>query len=216
MLSVITHTRFDRPDLLERCKESVAAALPENAQHLVIDGNVAFSDFGKLRYDALACSEYIAFVDDDDTIHPDSLKLCYDAIRNNNVALAFTDEQIVDSEGKRICPIISGERSYAGITSGVRHAHHLSIIKTDVIDDRVLDLHNKYDAGLQWFMIANAAMVGGAVHVPMVGYSWHRHESQTTATKYMQQIFTKRLAEMTQDIRNTWGVRSGFIPQIQY
>lgn len=169
MLTVVTNTRNERPEMLERCKASVLAALPEGAKHVVIP---IMSDFVENRCKSFLIDEYVAVVDDDDYIHPESLKLCMAAIQQSGAGLAFTSEVVVDNAGKVLQPSSKAPRMYQNIAMFPREAHQLRILRTSCLDERALNIARKYGLALDWLVTLQAAFVGGAIHVPIDGYYW--------------------------------------------
>ena len=79
MLTVITHTKNERPELLERCKKSVQEALPIGAEHLIIECPDR-STWVRSRMLHAKEHDIIAFVDDDDYVSKNSFKLCIEAL----------------------------------------------------------------------------------------------------------------------------------------
>jgi hypothetical protein len=71
-----------------------------------------------------------------------------------------------------------GRRTLRDIGMHPRSAHHLAVFRRDVVPDEVFGVAKREGIGLDWLMRASAAMLGGAVHVPMVGYHWRRHGTQ--------------------------------------
>lgn len=207
MLTVVTHTQFQRPELLERCKTSVAAALPPHCYHAVIECN---GDWAQARYDAMQLDEFVAFVDDDDTIHPDALRLCLDAIQNFNCGLAVTDQAMVDLEGNVIRNLV-GPKSYRGITLHPRTAHHLCVIRTAVIDRGPLELHQQFGLGIDWFLKGCAALGHGAVHVPMIGYQWTQHPESMTSSSHL--AFNASMASMGQALAARYPRQDSVLPK---
>jgi hypothetical protein len=187
MLTVVTHTRFTRPDLLERCTASVAAALPDGAQHLIIP---CHTNFAKARFEATRLSRYVAFVDDDDYINPTALKLCLTAIKETGAGVAFTDEVSVDLDGTRQF-VRNGGRSYQDVSKHPRTIHHLTVIDCNYVSPKALELNSVFDAGVCWFIKASAALTGNAIHVPIEGYYWTQHAgmlSHEEGPKYNRHI----------------------------
>jgi hypothetical protein len=198
MLTVVTLTRNERPNLLARCKESVKAAMPAGGKHCVIE---CLSDFANTRFMASQIDEFVAFVDDDDTIHPDSLKLCLLALKSTGFGLAVTNEIMVNLEGKLI-QHLRGEKSYGGISKHPRTIHHLCVFRSNAVDHKALELNTQFGIGIDWFIKASAALKYGAVHVQIDGYSWTQHEH--TMTRKDNPIYNDRFIEMGEAIRNTW------------
>ncbi len=209
MLTVITHTKLERPELLERCKKSVAAALPEGAQHLIIECKDRATWVERRVSDALQ-HDIIAFVDDDDYIHPDSLKLCLAAMELTGLGAACTDEVVVDVEGKTMGRAY-GRKGYYESTIHPRVIHHLCLMRGRLVDPRAVEFNNRFDVGIDWFIREGVVLKHGCVHVPIDGYFWTNHPGQHTI--HSRQAYSSSMREMQQLIRETWyGPFTGALP----
>jgi hypothetical protein len=207
MLTVITHTRFNRPEMLERCKLSVAKALPENAIHRVIHCPTSDDWFEKRYTDTIGC-DYVAFVDDDDTIDPRSISLCLDAIKSTGAGIAFTNEVTVNSD-LSVIGHHDSRKKYETIRFLPRGIHHLCVMKSELIDPSVLDMARNFKLGIDWFIKASVALSHNAVHVPYPGYFWTVHPGSYTVNTHKD--FVRQIPEMTKKITERWGARSGYI-----
>jgi hypothetical protein len=206
MLTVITHTRFKNPLLLERCKLSVAAALPEGAQHLIIP---CFENFAQARFDASQLSEYVAFVDDDDFVAPDAIRQCLTALKATGASIAFTNEATVNIHGD-VLYTNQASRAYQHVSEHPRAIHHLSVMNSTFISPKTLEINDQFGAGICWFIKASAALTGSAIHVPMQGYYWTRHADvmlQAESYKYNHHI-----KEMGVELRKAFPHPGGRIP----
>ena len=210
-LAVITFTKSDRPLLLEKCKASVAAALPPGAVHTII--NTTKYD-PQDRFNAIKSAEFVAIVDDDDVIAPDALTLTLEAIQKFDAGIAFTREVVVDTEGvKKNYPIFQAKK-LSDIASHTRYAHHLVMIRSNQIDDRVVAMHNKFGIGIDWFIVACAALNGkGAVHVPIDGYFWTHHADSQHAVQ-TREAFNLHFMEMSKLINEIFKYTDSTIPSL--
>lgn len=145
-LIVVTQTRFTRPEWLEQCKESVAAALPPGAVHLIL--NSPSEHWSTLRHEATQASEFVAFVDDDDIIDPLSLKLLLKALQTSNAGMACTNESTADIDLKNIKPMPDVPKIYERIRTQPRELHHLRMYRASAIDKTSLDLNNEIGCGI--------------------------------------------------------------------
>lgn len=195
-LKVITHTRFARPDLLKRCEQSVKEALPPGAEHLIIE---CWRDWAEARLLAATSHELVAFVDDDDEIHKDSLRLCLEALQSG-LGAACTDEVSVDSTGaERKSTYL---KTYEGVAKHPRAVHHLCVFRGHLVDPYALELHHKFGVGVDWFIKASVVLQHGCVHIPIDGYRWHQHSGQMT--REHQALNARFIHEMSQAIRERW------------
>lgn len=209
MLTVITHTRFDRPEMLERCKLSVSQALPEDAVHRVIHCPTT-DDWLENRYtDTIGC-DYVAFVDDDDTIDKRSIELCLAALKETGAGIAFTNEVTVHPDLTVIAHHDS-RKNYEAVRFLPRAIHHLCVMKADLIDPRVLEMDREFKIGIDWFIKASVALVHDAVHVPYPGYNWTVHPGSYSVKTHKD--FVQKIPGMSKMITELWGTRSGYIPR---
>lgn len=206
MVTIVTHTQNTRPALLERCIASVATALPPGAKHTVIE---CFGDFAKARYEAMLLDDIVAFVDDDDYIAPESIRLCLNALEDSGAALAVTNEVRVDINGSVIDRSFQ-KKYYSDIMNHPRGAHHLCVMRTKYLDRRILDLCKEFPSNSCWLIKANIALLGGAIHVPMDGYFWTQHEGQATAM--YPEIYSKKISTLATAIKKHWPRPNGCIP----
>lgn len=200
MLTVITHTKFERPGLLERCKESVAAALPEGSQHLIIEAPDR-ATWVKRRVSDAQGHDLVTYIDDDDYVHPDAFKLCLAAMEKTGLGAACTDEAEVDIDGNFIRRA-RGKKNYYDSTIHPRVIHHVCIMRSEFIDPRVVEFNNRFGVGIDWFIRQSVIQQHGCVHVPIDGYFWTQHPGQHTI--HTRDLYMKSMREMQSLIRETW------------
>lgn len=184
-LTVVTHTRGDRPEFLRQCCASVEACLPKGAQHLVIQLDTPdTSTFMKARLDALSLGDIVAFVDDDDYLIDDSLRLAYEAIVEHNAGLSFTGERLVDIDGNFLCDSdVRGPKFASMLACHPGVAHHLCLIRTSCVSPSCWQRTEQYGAALEWMIKSSAALSGSsAVFVPKIGYCWRQHKTSLSKT----------------------------------
>lgn len=200
MLTVITHTKFERPKLLERCKRSVAAALPDGARHLIIECKDK-DEWVQRRVQDAREHDIIAFVDDDDYIAPNSLKLCLAAMEQSGLAAACTDEVEVDLN-ENVLQRVRTKKTYMDSTIHPRIIHHLCLMRGKLVDEKAIELHRHFGVGIDWFIRESVVLQYGCIHVPIDGHFWTQHPGQDTIhsrTRYSQEMRGMQAA-----IRETW------------
>ena len=170
---VITHTAGNRSNELDRCKQSVANQLDEGDLHQVIHT----TDLMKARWDSLQLADYIAWVDDDDYIMNDSLRLCKQAIQKHDVGIAFTNEFLYEGAVHR------AQRFYSDVATVPSAIHHLCLLKTSLIPESVWHDYVRIGMGLEWLIKGYLALKFGAIHVPVDGYHWTQHSNQHSKSK---------------------------------
>ena len=201
MLTLVTHTQGSRPELLSRCIESVEKQLIPGVRHVVIQTE----EILKARWEAKELDEYIAFIDDDDIIVADVIAVAVAAINKHKPGLVFSDQARVDETGKIISASSQRQIKYHHIGMHPGVAHHLVVMRTSVLDEAD-KLHKKYSGTnqhgtLEWLMKGEAAMKGGAVHLPMIGYHWTMHPMNHSSTVEWQNSFATSMAFIGDDLR---------------
>lgn len=216
MLTVITHTRRQNVPQLERAVRSIEAALPPGAEHRIIEAST-YDIWRTRRWTDLITSEYTAIVDDDDEIHPDALRLCYQAIQQHQVGVVFTDEVEVSATGQ-MRNAITGQRNYKDCIDNPRSIHHLCVFRSECIDhDMDSALRQTKGIGVDWMIKASAALTGGALHIPIPGYYWYQQTPTDEQKRETERILyrTQSNRELIKRVaRQRWGGRSGMIPQL--
>lgn len=181
-LRVVTVTHSGRRgDWLRECMDSVADSLPAGARHVVIGSRNDASAWMVDQWNATHGADWVAFVDDDDILAPGALQACLDALRDTGASMAFTDEQEVDEAGQHLRMGMTGPRTLRDIAMHPRCAHGCAVFRRAAVPDAAFDTAKREGIGLDWLMRASAGLIGGAVHVPMVGYRWRRHAGQSSS-----------------------------------
>lgn len=174
MLAVSTVTLNRRPDWLRECVASVDANLPAGARHLIVDG----ADFQRAKWETTQADEYFAWVDDDDLVCGDALRLCVAALEQTGAAVAFTFEQKMDADGVDLAPAPTDKVDLLDVAMHPRSLHHLAVMRRAALDPQVLELALHFGLGIDWLCRAWCALRHGAVQVPVVGYRWRQHNQQ--------------------------------------
>jgi len=205
-LTVVTHTRGNRPEYLRRCQESVAADLPAGATHLVIHTEELMA----ARWHALTLDDVVCFVDDDDIVVNSSVSRCYQLLQQQDLGLVYTGEAETDAEGNVVSEHVPVPMPVAGITLGPRVVHHLAMFRTAAVRDECWDLYRRFNAGLEWFMRVSAAASGIAC-IPIVGYHWRQHDANHSRTSSWDTVYRERQWEMALALR-PWITVDAVIP----
>lgn len=198
-LTVVTHTNSRLGRDIRRCVESIRNALPENAKHIIIEHDGSFDSYLIARHDAMKLDDVVVFVDDDDYISEDSLKLCMEALNANDVGIAFTREIKVMENGnhrRNKNPVHHSE-----ICNHPETIHHMVAYRTKYISKRSLDLSLKYGCGIEWTTKADAALAAGAIFIPVDGYYWVQHENQHHKIPEIQNKFKNNLIHMSEEMK---------------
>jgi hypothetical protein len=190
---------------LDQCNASVAAALPLDANHIE---QPMVKDYTEERFEALRSFPYVGFVDDDDTIEPDTIRACIDALDSTDAGIAFTLQRNVDEEGTELF-IQRPAANYLDIAMHPQALHHFALIRRSAVDDEPLLAARQIGIGIDWLMKARAALTHGAVHVPMVGYNWRVYpgqDSEQKAATFLHKVSSLR------DITLSWMRNNERIP----
>lgn len=209
-LSVITLTPNLAHPLLANCLTSVHPALTLDCAHQVIHCPDE-RNFNKVRFESSKSDEYTVIVDYDDSITAESLKLCYAAIKLHDLDVVFTDETLRDLNGVFISSAKTGIRTYEGVRTSPQEAHHMVVMRSELIDPVCLELALKYNCGIEWFMHSCTILNGKAMHIPRSCYNWTRHPGQYS--RKLRGAFNSNYASMVSDIGRLWPKRIGRIPQ---
>lgn len=201
-LTVVTLSSLDKPNyrkaFLEECKDSVASQLPKNSKHEIIHCT-GKEEIPALRWNATKLSEYICFVDNDDFVMNDSLNLCLNALEDNPTAgIAFTNERYIDIEGNTLPSLHKDDKrvTYKDLTKSPQHAHHLVMIRTQFVPQYCRKILRDMDCLItsDWVIRSSCALVTSAVHIPVEGYAWRKHEESLSMDKTWLNDYSKKMA----------------------
>lgn len=196
-LLIITHTAEHRPEALARCQASVASMLPEGARHIVmIVPGVEFLVPARMAAIYTNPGKLVCFVDDDDIVINDSLRICKAAHEANDVGFVFTDEQMTRKLDGKTLANNSGVRTYEDLLDNPRRFHHLTMYRTDYVPKYHLGLHEEQSGtGIEFLLKAGAGLSHGALHVPIIGYDWTLDPTSLSAPKSKKPKFDHLLHE---------------------
>ena len=135
---------------------------------------------------ALAQGEFCAFLDHDDTLAPDALLRVAQAIgRDPDMALLFSDEDKLDSAGRRKMPFFKPEWDAEWIRT-TNCVLHLMTVRTDVLR-RLGGLSTGIDGAQDWDLVLRVAEAVGrqrVCHIPHVLYHWRELPGSTAASAF--------------------------------
>lgn len=190
MITVITHHNPNRNVDINRCVQSVNAALQHGDKHIFIECDAKIhTEFLQARFDSLKLGDYVCFVDDDDYIPENVLAIARQCIiENPDVGLYFTRECRVI--GNDIIQCKAGE-NYENLISGPTSMHHLCVFNTKYITIECLDIAIKAQCGIEWVIKCWLALQYGAIHIPIDGYFYCLHKHQLSG-KMARKFFDNR------------------------
>ena len=204
-VTVVTHTAGNRPESLERCRQSVAKQLEPGDWHVVL---LCQADLMKARWDSLKIGGWMCWVDDDDYIQNDAIARCKKAIEATGAGCAFTNESIGDDLVNR------QPRFWSEVTCTPSAIHHLCVFNSALVDPAVWDHFIEAGAGLEWLIKGYVALKHGAVHVPVDGYRWTQHPKQHSKTTEWKTSYPKAYKALERRLNEyAVGRVDGVIPQ---
>jgi len=131
----------------------------------------------------VATGAFVALVDHDDLLPPDSLLHVAQAIqRQPTVGYLYTDEDKIDESGERFDPQFKGDWSpEMAITHNF--THHLTVIRRSLVEEAGrlrADFTGAQDIDL-FLRCFERLRSEDVVHVPFVGYHWRAHRESTAS-----------------------------------
>jgi hypothetical protein len=217
-LAVVTFTRYQNPDYMEQMVQSVGK-LPAGAVHHFIYCEP--EDYERKRWECRELADYLCFVDDDDIVINDSINQCWnECLANPDVGVVFTAQQFVDAQGQIIPDEVIGSHGCAPVTyeDVVMHSqtlHHLAIIRTSSVHQGCLPMALRANSGIDWLMKGSAAVIEGALQLPIYGYQWRQHQHSQSKSREWLSTFRTHGFLMQQFLR-ACQLQTGLIPRIVY
>lgn len=130
---------------------------------------------------SMAEGDYIALLDNDDTLSPDALYHMVEEINRTSADCLYSDEDKMDGEGKKhFCPHIKPDFNPQLLRSN-NYICHLFMVKTELAR-RVGGFSKEYDGAQDYdFILKCTEQADKVAHVSRVLYHWRTHESSTSA-----------------------------------
>ncbi|MGB4781977.1 glycosyltransferase, partial [Candidatus Methylomirabilis sp.] len=131
----------------------------------------------------MASGEYVALLDHDDVLPPEALLHVAECIaRNPDADWIYTDEDKIDSAGRRFDPQFKGSwNPEMAITHNF--THHLTVIRKSLVEQvgRMRDgFEGAQDLDL-FLRVAEKTEEGRIRHIPHVCYHWRSHSESTAS-----------------------------------
>ncbi len=129
----------------------------------------------------MAEGEYVALLDNDDTLSTDALYRMVEMINRENADCLYSDEDKMDGEGKKhFCPHIKPDFNPQLLRSN-NYICHLFMVKTTLAKE-VGGFSKEYDGAQDYDFILKCTEKAERVsHVNRVLYHWRTHESSTSS-----------------------------------
>jgi GT2 family glycosyltransferase len=150
------------------------------------------------RAGELASGEYAGFLDQDDVLVPYALDCVAQAVQDSQPDLLYSDEDYLDSQGRRVQPIFKPAFSPDLLRCGMYLGHFLVVRMAQL---RELGwFRTGYDGSQDYDLALRLAARTAAIrHIPRVLYHWRQHPDSTAldaaAKPYTQAAGLRALSE---------------------
>jgi O-antigen biosynthesis protein len=150
------------------------------------------------RAGELASGEYAGFLDQDDVLAPYALECVSEAVQDSQPDLLYSDEDYLDSQGRRVQPIFKPTFSPDLLRCGM-YFGHLLVVRTAKLTELGW-FRTGYDGSQDYDLALRLAAGTAAIrHIPRVLYHWRQHPDSTAldaaAKPYTQAAGLKALSE---------------------
>jgi hypothetical protein len=186
-ITIITCTAGRRPNLLKRCINSINSAKSDIDKHLIIETQ----EYIKSKKEIMNIPGFIAFVDDDDYISENAISLCRGALEKYNVGACFTYERVQSEPSSEFIYndyTNVGAKNYNEICLSPGGIHHLVVFNMKHCHPDCFKLQDKFSCGIDWLLKASAAVTGGCIKIPEIGYYWNQHNVQETKSDFQTKM----------------------------
>lgn len=131
---------------------------------------------------ALATGEYVAFLDHDDLLEPDTLFEYVTVLQDGTeVDMFYCDEDLLGSDGVRRFPFLKPDWS-PEVLLGMNYVTHFVVVKRTLVQ-RLGGMRSEFDGAQDYDLVLRLDDSALAVHhVPKVLYSWRQSKRSTSRT----------------------------------
>ena len=149
-------------------------------QFLASNGGIAGNSNAAL---ALACGEFVALLDHDDTLAPFALHAVAAAVdADPGVDFLYSDEDKLDALGERVEPNFKPDWSPETLRSR-NYICHLTVLRRSLVEE-VGGFRDGFDGAQDHDLVLRASERAKViVHLPQVLYHWRMHAGSTAADK---------------------------------
>ena len=153
------------------------------------------------RAGELATGEYAGFLDQDDVLAPHALYCVAEAAQDQQPDLIYSDEDYLDSHGRRVQPIFKPAFSPDLLRCGM-YLGHLLVVRMAKLQE-LNWLRSAYDGSQDYDLALRLTEQPAIVrHIPRVLYHWRQHPDSTAlhaaAKPFTQAAGLKALSEVVQ------------------
>ncbi|MDD3415385.1 MAG: glycosyltransferase [Lachnospiraceae bacterium] len=128
----------------------------------------------------LATGEYVLLMDNDDEISRDALMKFYECIKETDADVIYSDQDIIDEEGKHSCPLYKPDWS-PDLFQSQMYLGHLTGFKRELFN-QVGGFQKEFDGSQDYDLLFRITeKTSNIAHIPEILYSW-RSLPTSTAT----------------------------------
>lgn len=129
----------------------------------------------------LATGDFIALLDHDDILYPNTLSECIKKInKHKNADLIYTDEDKIDTHGHRFEPHFKPDWSPETLLSG-NYITHFALIRKNIID-QLNGFREGYEGAQDLDLFLRVAEATSEIyHIPKILYSWRTVKTSTAS-----------------------------------
>ncbi|MCG6873072.1 MAG: glycosyltransferase, partial [Gammaproteobacteria bacterium] len=204
LISIIMPVYNMEPQWLERAIDSVKAQIYDNWELCVVDDSSRSEStlrfLARLRHPRMkirflkknlniagatneaidmASGEYLGFMDNDDELAPDALFEIARAINDLDPDLMYSDEDFIDTDGKRVNPHFKPDFSPDLLLSH-NYITHFCVLRRSLFD-AAGPLQTQYDGAQDYALMLRATELTRKIHhIPRILYHWRMGEWSTS------------------------------------
>ncbi len=194
-VSIITPS-FNQARFLPETLRSVRGQTHPHIEHIIVDGGstdgsvdilraapsirwVSESDRGQVdainKGFSLATGEVLAWLNSDDTLDPDAVRLAVEALQRTGADLVYGDLRIIDAEGTHIRMFYGIPFDYRTLLYGINYIGQQTAFSRRTLLGNAGPLRAEYDNGFDYELWLRMARYGRLVYVPQVRgqIRWH-------------------------------------------
>ena len=194
-VSIITPS-FNQARFLPETLRSVRGQTHPHIEHIIVDGGstdgsvdilraapsirwVSESDRGQVdainKGFSLATGEVLAWLNSDDTLDPDAVRLAVEALQRTGADMVYGDLRIIDAEGTHIRMFYGIPFDYRTLLYGINYIGQQSAFFRRALLGNAGPLRAEYDNGFDYELWLRMARYGRLVYVPQVRgqIRWH-------------------------------------------
>ncbi|MFV0424583.1 MAG: glycosyltransferase family 2 protein, partial [Bacilli bacterium] len=168
---------------------------------------------------SIATGEYIAFMDNDDTLSPFAFNEVIKVLNENkNIDLIYSDEDKMNMEGKRVFPHFKPDFSPETLL-GINYICHLVVVKRVLVSD-LGGIREGFE-GVQDhdFLLRLTEITSNIVHIPKILYHWRMIPGSTAVSTDNKPYVLEngvKMVEETLERRSQKGKVSVMLPGSAY